>query len=409
MILTKRLKKFTDTRNTQMKIYKLLLFAYCCFASVQLLAQSKPVATIPFEMVNGSIVLKVKINQSGKTLRLLFDTGADGMAIDQSLADSLGLKITRSNNASVVGGNMKIEVSDGNDVQLESGFVLKNQGIAIFPQMRDHLDGLIGNTMTRRYITKVDFNKYELSLYEFENYEYEKGGAIVPITIPSGLFIIPGNVEIVTGKSYSGNFVFDSGASYNLICFRPFVRQNRLLTSGFVSEYHASTVSMGIASPTFNGKAGSFSFTNVQALKNLPITLMAGGGQNENWNPGFDGSIGMGIISRYNFTINRKKNEIYLTPNHSYNYPLNFVLGRYLLGFNLKGELTVLSAVRSTPAGETTLKPGTKITAINHFSASTLIKDQTKIDQLKALTSLSELTINYVGENNTAAKITLTK
>lgn len=169
MILTKHLKKFTDTRNLQMKIYKLLLVAFCCFVSTQLLAQSKPVATIPFEMVNGSIVLKVKINQSSKTLRLLFDTGADGMAVDQSLADSLGLKITRSNNASVVGGNMKIEVSDGNDVQLESGFVLKNQGIAIFPQMRDHLDGLIGNTMTRRYITKVDFNKYELSLYDFDN------------------------------------------------------------------------------------------------------------------------------------------------------------------------------------------------------------------------------------------------
>ncbi|WAC40821.1 retropepsin-like aspartic protease [Pedobacter sp. SL55] len=392
-----------------MKIYKLILVAFCCFASAQLLAQSKPVATIPFEMVNGSIVLKVKINQSGKTLRLLFDTGADGMAIDQSLADSLGLKITRSNNASVVGGNMKIEVSDGNDVRLESGFVLKNQGIAIFPQMRDHLDGLIGNTMTRRYVTKVDFNKYELSLYEFDNYEYEKGGTIVPITIPAGLFIIPGNVEIAAGKSYTGNFVFDSGASYNLICFRPFVRQNRLLTSGFVSEYHAATVSMGISSPTFNGKANSFSFTNTNALKNLPITLMAGGGQNENWNPGFDGSIGMGIISRYNFTINRKKNEIYLTPNHSYSYPLNFVLGSYLLGFNLKGELTVQSAIKPTPTGETILKPRTKITAINNFSASALIKDQKKIDQLKALPNQSTLTINYVDENNVPTTITLTK
>lgn len=409
MISTKRLKKFTDIRNLKMKIYKLLLVAFCCFASAQLLAQSKPVTTIPFEMVNGSIVLKVKINQSGKTLRLLFDTGADGMAVDKSLADSLGLKVTRSNNASVVGGNMKIEVSDGNEVHLESGFVLKNQGIAIFPQMRDHLDGLIGNTMTRGYVTKVDFNKYELSLYEFDNYEYEKGGTVVPITVPSGLFIIPGNVEIAAGKSYTGNFVFDSGASYNLICFRPFVRQNKLLTSGFVSEYHASTVSMGVASPTFNGKANSFSFTNTQAIKNLPITLMAGGGQNENWSPGFDGSIGMGIISRYNFTINRKKNEIYLMPNHSYNYPLNFVLGSYQFGFNLKGELTAQSAVKPIPAGETILKAGAKIIAINNISADALIKDQKKIDQLKALPHQSKLTVNYVDENNTATTITLTK
>jgi len=392
-----------------MKINKLLLAAFCCFASTPLLAQSKPVATIPFEMVNGSIVLKVKINQSSKTLRLLFDTGADGMAVDQLLADSLGLKITRKNNASVVGGNMKIEVSDGNDVHLENGFVLKNQGIAVFPQMRDHLDGLIGNTMTRNFVTKVDFNKYELSLYEFDNYEYEKGGTIVPVSIPSGLFIIPGNVEIVAAKSYPGNFVFDSGASYNLICFRPFVRQNKLLTSGFVSEYHASTVSMGVASPTFNGKAASFSFNNTQALKNIPVTLMAGGGQNENWNPGFDGSIGMGIISRYNFTINRKKNEIFLTPNHSYAYPLNFVLGSYLLGFNLNGELVVESTVKPIPAGEISLKAGVKIIAINNVGADALIKDQKKIDQLKALPNQSMLTINYLNENNISSKITLIK
>lgn len=382
----------------------MLLFFLGIHASAQ-----KLVTTIPFEMVRGSIVLKVKINKNEKPLRLLFDTGADGMAIDKSLADSLGLKVTRSNNASVVGGNMKIEVSDGNDVLLENGFMLKNQGIAIFPQMRDHLDGLIGNTMTRNYVVKVDFNKYELSLFEFDDYEYEKGGTIIPVTIPSGLFIIPGNVEIVAGKSSSGHFVFDSGASYHLICFRPFVRQHKLLTSGFQSEYQASTVSMGIASPTFNGKANSFSFANTIPIKNLPITLMAGGGQNENWNPGFDGSIGMGIISRYNFTINRKKNEIYLVPNHSFHYPLSFALGSYLFGFNLKGELQVQGTVKGAPTNERELKPGTKIIAIHQMTANALIKDQKKIDQLKALLVQSSISIDYIDENNEPKKISLSK
>lgn len=389
-------------------LMKMHLAMLLLFLGIHANAQ-KLVTTIPFEMVGGSIVLKVKINKNERPLRLLFDTGADGMAIDKSLADSLGLKVTRSNNASVVGSNMKIEVSDGNDVLLENGFVLKNQGIAIFPQMRDHLDGLIGNTMTRNYVVKVDFNKYELSLFEFDDYEYEKGGTVIPVTIPSGLFIIPGNVEIVAGKSSSGHFVFDSGASYHLICFRPFVRQHKLLTSGFQSEYQASTVSMGIASPTFNGKANSFSFANTIPIKNLPITLMAGGGQNENWNPGFDGSIGMGIISRYNFTINRKKNEIYLVPNHSFNYPLSFALGSYLFGFNLKGELQVQGTIKGTPINERELKPGTKIIAIHQMTASALIKDQKKIDQLKALLDQSSISIDYIDDNNEPKKISLSK
>ena len=340
------------------------------------------VTTIPFEMVHGAIVLKIKINSSSKTLKLLFDTGADGMALSKQLADTIGLKVTRSNNASVVGGAMQINVSDGNEVHFENGFALQNQGIAIFPQMDKGLDGIIGNTMTKRYITKIDFNNYQLSLYEFDGYTYEKGGTIVPITVPAGLFIIPGNVEIVAGKTYTGNFVFDTGASYNLICFRPFVRQNKLLVSGFQSAYQASTVSMGVASPTFNGNASSFSFANTAAIKNMPITLMAGGGQNENWNPGFDGSIGMGIISRYNFTINRKKNEIHLVPNHTYNYPMNFSLHNYVLGFNLKGELEVQGTVNSANT-ESIIPKGARITSINGIDSQQLLQNPKKIEELK--------------------------
>lgn len=344
----------------------------------------KAVTTIPFEMVHGAIVLKVKINNSNKILRLLFDTGADGMALSKQLADTIGLKVTRSNNASVVGGHMQINVSDGNEVHFENGFALQNQGIAIFPQMDKGLDGIIGNTMTKRYVTKIDFNNNQLSLYEFDGYTYEKGGTIVPITVPAGLFIIPGNVEIVAGKTYAGNFVFDTGASYNLICFRPFVRQNKLLISGFQSEYQASTVSMGIASPTFNGNANSFSFANTAAIKNMPITLMAGGGQNESWNPGFDGSIGMGIISRYNFTINRKRNEIYLLPNHTYNYPMHFSLHNYLLGFNLKGELEVQSVI-NTANPDSIIPKGARITSINDIDSQQLLKNPKKIEEFKKL------------------------
>jgi hypothetical protein len=343
----------------------------------------KAITTIPFEMVHGAIVLKIKINDSNKTLRLLFDTGADGMALGKPLADSIGLKVTRSNNASVVGGAMQIDVSDGNEVYFENGFVLKNQGIAIFPKMDKGLDGIIGNTMTKHYITKIDFNNYQLSLYEFDGYTYEKGGTVIPITVPAGLFIIPGNVEIVAGKTYTGNFVFDTGASYNLICFRPFVRQNKLLISGFQSEYQAATISMGIASPTFNGSANSFSFANAAAIKNMPISLMAGGGQNEGWNPGFDGSIGMGIISRYNFTINRKKNEIYLVPNHTYHYPMNFLLHNYLLGFSLKGELEIVSTINA--ANTETIPKGARIADINGISSQQLLQNPSKIEALKKL------------------------
>ncbi|MGY0035195.1 hypothetical protein [Pedobacter sp. NJ-S-72] len=150
---------------------------------------------------------------------------------------------------------------------------------------------MIGNAIIKRYITKIDYDKKELSLYEPEGYQYEDAGQTIPITSPNGLFILPGTISVTQDKPKSGSFAFDTGASYSLICFRPFVKQNRLLVDGFKSDYNASTTSMGVNTPTFTGKAFSFSFGKVMEAKNLLVTLMSGGGTSENWNPSFDGSL----------------------------------------------------------------------------------------------------------------------
>lgn len=125
----------------------------------------------------------------------------------------------------------------------------------------------------------------------------------------------------------------------------------------------------------------------------MPITLMAGGGENENWNSGFDGSIGICIISRYNSTINYKKKEIHFLPNHSFNYPLSFTLSHYLMAFNLKGELEVSGYIRFIFENEKTISIGTKIVSTNGITATAVLKDPNKINQLK--TSKSKLRILY--------------
>jgi hypothetical protein len=351
--------------------------------------------TVPIEVSNGSIIITLKLNGTSRPLRLLFDTGADGMAVSQSLADSLGLKVSRKQQTSVVGGNLEISVSEGNTVHLD-GFAVKNQSIAIFKELDRGTDGLIGNAITKRYITKVDYDKKELSLYEPEGYQYEEVGQTIPVTSPNGLFILPGTISITRDKPKNGSFVFDTGASYGLICFRPFVKQNRLLVDGFKSDYNASTTSMGVNTPTFTGKAFSFSFGKVMEAKNLLVTLMSGGGTSENWNPGFDGSVGARLISKYNFTINRQKMEIHLTPNHSYGYPADFVLGEYLVGFNEDGKLQVFDNIKFNK--QATLKQGCILEAVNRVKSADMISDPGKIERLILLEGADQYTVEYFKE-----------
>jgi hypothetical protein len=367
---------------------------------------SKLRAKIPFEVIDNAIVLTLKLNNSPRPLKFLFDTGADGMAISEALADTLGLKATRKQNTSVVGGSMQISISEKNDVHLDT-FVLKNQSIALFKDLHKGTDGLIGNTMTKQYITKVDFDKKELSLYDFGDYQYETAGKSIPITTPEGLFIIPGTVEVTANQANTGEFVFDTGASYSLICFRPFVKQNRLLVSGFKPEYHGSTTSMGMSTPTYSGKANAFSFADMPKVTNFPVTLMAGGGQSESWNPGFDGSIGIRLISRYNFTINLQQKEIHLAPNKSFNNPKDFVLGDYLFGFDLAGDLKVMSQVSNLgEAGP--LKAGMKIIAINGIAKELLLKDPKKLQSITILPSGTVINLQYQ-QSGIKQSTTLTK
>lgn len=367
---------------------------------------SKLKVKIPFEIYHGFIVLQVKINKHPRPLRLMFDTGADGVAVLQQVADSIGLKATTSQNASVVGADVKMSFSQGNIIYLDT-LAFPDQKIALFKEMHTGVDGIIGNGFSRRYITKVDFDKKELSLYDFGDYKYEKEGASVPVSMPAGVYVIPGTLSITAAKPVNGSFVFDSGAAYQLIGFRPFVKKNKLLVSGFRAEYNGSTSSMGVSSPTFSGRAAAFSFSHLPAFQNMPVTLMAGGGSNEDWDPGVDGSIGLRLITRYNFTINMQRKEIHFSPNKTYAYPYDFAIGGYIFGFNTEGVLEV----QGLTAGENmkvSLQTGATVTSINGLSGTIMRKDKNQLAKLLALPAGTNLIVEST-QNGMSFKDTLIK
>ncbi len=283
-----------------MKVFHGLLWLFFLIPGGLLASRHR--LTIPFEEKDGAIILTVKINGYARPLRLLFDTGADGMAVSQELADSIGLKVTRSQRASVVGGYMDIKVSDGNTVHLDT-LAFRNQGIAIFPEMHGGTDGIIGNTLARHYVIQVNYDRKELSLYDFSDFTYPGDGFKVPISMERGNIGIAATLSVTAGQPAEGNFYFDTGAGYHLMVFRPFVKEHRLLVSGFKPDSTNSTVSMGMATTVFHGKAASFVFAG-QKMDQMPVALMGGSAANAQWQPGVAGSIGVGLISQFNFTIN---------------------------------------------------------------------------------------------------------
>lgn len=269
-------------------------------------------AAIPFRYENGQILLSIKLNDNNDALTFLFDTGADGMAIKKSNADKLGLKVAHTQNASIVGGQMQVTISSGNKVNLTETLFLLNQNIAIFEEINDGIDGIIGLNIARDYITKVNFDSKQIELYTFGDYEGDKNCDILPVFAPQGIILIPGMINIVGKKEVKGNFVFDTGAAYHFIGFSHFVRKNRLLLTGFKPESSGSTMSMGHVTPVYTGKTYKFQLTSHITFDDMPVTLQASTGSGGKGHERGDGSIGIEVISKFNFTIDLLRKRLYL-------------------------------------------------------------------------------------------------
>jgi predicted aspartyl protease len=283
---------------------------------------SEQKAVIPFEFDDKYIIIPLKLNNDNKIFRFLLDTGADGMAIKKSLADSLNLLITNSQPVNVVGGQMRIDISSGNDVHLTDEFTLKNQRIAVFENIGHGLDGIIGLNLAMNYITNVDCDKKQITLSTFGDYKYEGKGETVKIKNKYNVITIAGTLNIAGKENVTGDFIFDSGANYFLIAFSGFVRKNRLLLTGFMPENQSSTVSMGHATPVFEGKAQKFSFSPNLVFTDIPIVLQASTSVNDDERTP-SGSIGIELMQKFNFTIDMLRKEIFFSPRGKHDFVSN--------------------------------------------------------------------------------------
>jgi predicted aspartyl protease len=269
-------------------------------------------AIIPFQSDSGKIIIPLRLNNYKTTLHFLFDTGANGIAIRKSLADSLQLPKNYEQEASFVGGNARISISSGNTIHLSENLVLDNQSIALFDAIDEKTDGIIGLNLAQKYRIGVDFDKRQITLSDYGNPAEDIQGEVLPI-IYDQIVRLPVTLNLTGDKAISGNFIFDTGANYHIIAFSRFVRKNRLLLSGFKPEGQSATVSMGHATTVFSGKARQFELTPDLVFTDIPIALQAS--SDRNYAEDFpDGSIGIFLINRYNFTLDLLDKKLYLYP-----------------------------------------------------------------------------------------------
>ena len=192
--------------------------------------------TIPFELVNRHIVLKVKVDNS-RPLSFLLDTGDQFAIINLDRAKELGLKLE----GEVHVGGAGSAVSTGAYVRDSSftipGFPGFSQPLTLAlpigrmaPRLGQDFDGIIGGEFIKQFVLELDYQAKVIKLHDKERFTYAGAGESIPIKLNSaGHPILEAAVTPLGSAATRGRFVLDIGSGGALVLYSPFVAGHNLL------------------------------------------------------------------------------------------------------------------------------------------------------------------------------------
>lgn len=356
-------------------------------------AAVKKVASIPFEILEGGIAIKIKLNDKDREFVMQFDTGADGMALNPDSAYKAGVVVTSNKSASVVGGSQQVQYSANNTIRIGNQ-TIPNQGLVIFPKS-GVFDGLFGANLLRNYITKVNFDTKTIDLYNFGNFIYDGKAKPLVFDYKTGLPVVKMSLTFEDKKSVEGNFTFDTGAGYDLIAYGPFNHKHNLQQS-LKTEYTSVNHSLGHQTQIMGGAIPNVSI-NGNNFPNVTIALQEYQEDNKNW-ASADGSLGIDLIRRFNFTIDLLHKTVYLEPNNSFKKPSSFYLAGLDLDFDDQNNLIIKRIMNTENEELKKIKPGARISQINDFEMADLRNPET-IKKLKANKETKDFIIEQAGQS----------
>jgi predicted aspartyl protease len=277
-----------------------LLFACCNTAP----AQNKLQFSIPFTLVDNRPFIEVKIQN--KTLHFILDCGATDV-ID--LAAARALKLNLTNETTTTGAGAKVAASWETTAETMQIGIARLQkadfNVVDLSEIKNklhlpYLDGAIGYNFMKDYVVQFDYPNHTVNFYS----AYIGTGGI-PFSM---YYHIPKLKTTIDGKP--ATLIMDTGDRTALTVFNHYAE-----STGIKNRYPLSDTSItgyGIGGPIY---ARTFTLKQIGIGKQLiadvssRIPMLKTGGFADT---GIDGSIGGGILKRFKFTIDYKRNLLYL-------------------------------------------------------------------------------------------------
>jgi hypothetical protein len=337
---------------------------------------------IPFNFENDHLMVNGRVNGS-KALWFMLDTGAEATIVNKSRLLELGVKAFGA--SSINGGGNSTEFAFADVAKFEVGdATLLNQRVGVIDLSGLEkiygmpMGGLLGYDFFSRFVVRVDYEAKTIDLLDPSDYAYGGFAPSVPFVLEGRCPHVGSTIEVPTLPPIAADLIIDAGAADTVNLTSRFVKEHKLL------EYARKKPAAGP-----NTMAGSekefFAQTSVRgrlsgltlgpfALQDIPSNLMVGT-KGAYASEKFSGTVGEGVLRRFNTIYNYSQSVMILEPNAEFGKPFP---GRKTFGATfLSGgadytEFTVTGVRKDSPAEAAGLKKGDIVVAADGVPAAKL-------------------------------------
>jgi len=339
--------------------------------AIALFERGDSAAVKDVEIFDRIIYMPARVNGFGP-FTFVLDTGAGAFsALDQSVADFLGMRSTLLGEGGGAGEDVvKFTGIDSVSWSIE-GLSFAPREIVGLPLRRmdsqwgKRKDGLMGGDLLSTLVTCIDYEKKSVVFHDARSYEYQGPGERIPLqNFGNQIFVAAQVLLYGAEKPVEGLFMIDTGV--RITTFNtPFSRVNGLAaqsprTITGVTGYGIGGVSKGVVGRVRGIQLGSILIEN-------PAVDFSTDESGALADSGFSGIIGADILTRFDVVLDYSRSVMVLEKNRFFGAPSEFDMSG--IRFVMEGErfetLKVFSVFDGSPASEAGIAPGDVVTTID--------------------------------------------
>jgi hypothetical protein len=345
-------------------------------------ATGKSASGIPFNFENDHIMVEGRVNGS-RPLWFMLDTGAEATIVNKARMAELSLQPFGA--SSVSGGGNATDFAFADVARLEIG------GVALLDQRDGVIDlagleriygmpmgGILGYDFFSRFVVRVDYDAKTIDLLEPSEYTDEGAGTQVAFVLEGRQPHVTSTITVPSLPPIESDLIVDSGAADTVNLTSPFVKAHRLLEFARKTPAGGPNTMAGsekefFAQTSVRGRLGGITLGTF-TLQDIPSNLMVGA-KGAYASASFSGTIGEGVLHRFNTVYDYSRSVMTLQPNAAFEQPFP---ARKTFGATFLSDgpdytrFTVTGVRKESPAEAAGLKKDDVVVAADEKPASAL-------------------------------------